>query len=249
MHLVHARRSAIAAALALLPLAARAGPPYVTDDPEPVEHRHWELYLATLDAHDASGWTGTAPHVEVNYGVVPDVQLHAIVPLAWARPPFGPARYGVGDVELGAKIRFVHESEHVPMVGTFPLLELPAGDAARGLGAGVVQLFLPLWLQKSAGPWLTYGGAGYWIHPGSGHRNWWYLGWHAERRFGPASIGAEIFHTTPREEGGGSETRWDVGLVLDASPVHHLLFSAGTRFDDVAAFQGYAAWLVTLPGA
>jgi hypothetical protein len=27
------------------------GPPFVIDDPEPVEFRHWEVYLASQDAH------------------------------------------------------------------------------------------------------------------------------------------------------------------------------------------------------
>jgi hypothetical protein len=57
-----------------------AGPPFVTVDPEPVEFRHWEVYVASSQMKSADGWSGTAPHVEVNYGVVPDVQLHIIAP-------------------------------------------------------------------------------------------------------------------------------------------------------------------------
>ena len=29
-------------------IVAWAGPPFVTDDPEPVEYRHWEIYLVLL---------------------------------------------------------------------------------------------------------------------------------------------------------------------------------------------------------
>ncbi|HEV3191748.1 MAG TPA: hypothetical protein VGY54_14660 [Polyangiaceae bacterium] len=34
-----------------------AGPPYVTDDPELVEYRHWEMYLASqsFDDTDSGG--------------------------------------------------------------------------------------------------------------------------------------------------------------------------------------------------
>jgi hypothetical protein len=34
----------------LLALPARwlAGPPYVTDDPEPVDYKHWELYIGLV---------------------------------------------------------------------------------------------------------------------------------------------------------------------------------------------------------
>src|ERR1019366_8989957 len=35
--------------LALRPQEAPAGPPFLTDDPEPVEYQHWEFYLASQD--------------------------------------------------------------------------------------------------------------------------------------------------------------------------------------------------------
>ena len=60
-----------------LPIPALAGPPYVTDDPEPVEYHHWEVYLASQLAHEPGAWSGTAPHIEVNYGALPNLQLHA----------------------------------------------------------------------------------------------------------------------------------------------------------------------------
>ncbi len=237
---------ALAAALALLPRAGRAGPPYVTDDPEPVELRHWEFYLATQDAWSSrDGWSGTAPHVEVNYGPLPDVQLHVIAPLAWARPPGGPTQLGYGDTELGVKVRFVHEGRWSPQVGTFPLVEVPTGDAARGLGNGEAQVFLPVWLQKSFGPWTTYGGGGYWINPGPGNRNWWFFGWQAQRQVASGlSVGAEIFHGSSRQEGRPGDTRVDVGLVLDIGELHHVLASAGHALDADAA-QFYLAYQLT----
>src|ERR1700690_3224212 len=105
------RRSiaALAPVLLLAPAIARAGPPYVTDDPEPVEFRHWEFYLATQHSVTRDAASGTAPHVEVNYGAWPGLQLHVIVPLAYARPSGGSTSYGVGDIDLGAKLRFIAE--------------------------------------------------------------------------------------------------------------------------------------------
>jgi hypothetical protein len=243
-------RRGVALAALLAPALAAAGPPYTTDDPEPVEPRHWELYLATADqwSRDA-GWSGTSPHVEVNYGAVPDVQLHLVAPVAWARPPGGAARFGYGDTELGAKVRFVREGERVPQVGTFPLVELPTGDSARGLGSGQTQVFLPLWLQKSFGPWTTYGGGGYWVNPGPGNRNWWFVGWQAQRALGHGvTLGAEVFHGTSRAEGQPGETRLGVGLVLDVTDRHHLLASAGHAIGAEAA-QAYLGYQLTFgPG-
>ncbi len=43
------------------------------------------------------------------------------------------------------------------------MLELPTGSSRLGLGNGQVWARLPLWVQKSYGKWMTYGGAGYQI--------------------------------------------------------------------------------------
>jgi hypothetical protein len=72
---------ALTAALTLLPRLAFAGPPFITDDPEPVELHNWEVYLGTFDQRTSAGYTGTAPHIEINYGALPELQLHTIVPL------------------------------------------------------------------------------------------------------------------------------------------------------------------------
>ena len=160
---------------------AWAGPPFTTDDPEPVEYQHWEVYLASQVAHDKDGWSGTSPHLEVNYGVLPNVQLHLIAPVSFVAPSHEPSRFGYGETELGVKYRFFEETDYFPQIGTFPLIEVPTGDRKRGLGNGHEQIFLPLWLQKSFEPWTTYGGAGYWINPGNENRNWWYVGWLLQR--------------------------------------------------------------------
>ncbi len=44
-------------------LSTWAGPPFFTDDPDVVEYRHWQFYLATQEVkHQKDGWSGTAPH-------------------------------------------------------------------------------------------------------------------------------------------------------------------------------------------
>jgi hypothetical protein len=238
---------AIAGVMTLCASNASAGPPYITDDPEPVEYRHWELYLASLVEHDAREWTGTSPHFEVNYGAVPDLQLHLLVPLAFAvRTGGGTFRAGPGDTELGFKWRFVHEGEAVPQIGIFPLLEVPTGMAQRGLGNGAAQVFLPLWLQKSLGRWTTYGGGGPWFNAAAGTRTWWYAGWQIQRQvIESLSVGAEVFYETPKVPHGSTEARFNVGFVLDIGEHHHLLGSAGRGFVGPNLFQGYVAWLVT----
>jgi hypothetical protein len=238
---------ALASVVLLMPVKGHAGPPYVTDDPEPVEPGHWEFYLATQHAVTRTAASGTAPHVEVNYGALPGLQLHVIAPLAYARPNGGPTFYGVGDIELGAKFRFIDENAWVPMVGTFPMFELPVGAESKGLGTGHVHVLIPLWLQKSFGPWTAYGGGGYWRNPGQGNRDFWYIGWLLQRRLSRrAALGTEVFYTTPDQVGGEANLRFNVGLVLDLSEHHHVLFSAGRGIVGDSLFQGYAAYQLTL---
>ena len=55
-------------------------------------------------------------------------------------------------------------------------------------------------------------------------------------------------YTTDEPGAAASETRFNVGLVLDFGELHHLLLSAGHAFGKEAA-QGYLAYRLTLgPG-
>lgn len=229
--------------LALVWPAAWAGPPFVTDDPEPVEYHHWEVYIASVYTHDRSGTSGTGPHVEVNYGVVPNVQLHLIAPFAYDHPAHGGTPYGYGDTEMGVKYRFVQETRSRPQVGIFPLLEAPTGSSSRGLGSGHLQMFLPLWVQKSWGPWTTYGGGGYWSNPGAGNKDWWLVGWEIQRALSRSlTLGAELFHATPDFVDGESGTSFNIGGFLNFDEGHHLLFSAGRGLHGPNLVSGYLAY-------
>jgi hypothetical protein len=240
-------RSVALLAAVLVPATGHAGPPYVTDDPEPVEFRHWEFYLASQHLITRSLATGTAPHVEVNYGAWPGLQLHVIAPLAYARPSGGSTSYGMGDIELGLKFRFIDEGQWRPMVGTFPMFEVPASDGSRQLGTGHPHVFIPLWLQKSLGPWTTYGGGGFWVNPGQGNRNYGYFGWQVQRRISHlATPGIEIFYTTPDHVGRGANLCFNLGLVFDLTEHHHLLLSAGRGIVGDILFQGYLAYQLTI---
>ena len=97
------RSAGALAAVLLFTSPAFAGPPFITDDPEPVELGHWEVYgfsAGAFGSHDASG---LGPSLEVNYGVAPNLQLHVITGLAYDDPSGSGLRMGVSDTELGAK--------------------------------------------------------------------------------------------------------------------------------------------------
>ena len=205
-----------------------SGPPFLTDDPEPVDYRHGEFYVASQHFKTADDWSGTAPHVEVNYGAVSNLQLHLIAPAAYDAPEHGARHYGYGDTELGAKYRFIQETSRMPQVGIFPLLEIPTGDAKNNLGSGHVQAFLPLWLQKSWGPWTTYGGGGVVFNSAPGQRNYPFAGWLVQRDFGPHwTLGGELFAQDRDTDDDRGFATLNFGGSYNFNEHFSLLFSAG----------------------
>jgi hypothetical protein len=223
-------------ALVLFTLFAKtvfAGPPFQTDDPDPVAYRHFEAYVFELsDGTVPGGTTLEIPSFEMNWGVVPNVQLHLVVPVgANFAPNGGPVHYGVGDTELGAKVRFVKETKRLPEVGIFPFVELPSGSAANGLGVGTTWYRLPLWIQKSWGPWTSYGGGGEAVVPQSGYKNYPFAGWLVQRQMKKKlMLGVELFGHGAEGEAATStrsSTMIDLGGSYEFTPGFDLLFAAG----------------------
>src|SRR5271167_59941 len=141
----------VTSSVMLVPDIANAGPPFLTDDPEPVDYQHYEFYTFSEGTHVSGDTSGAGPAWEFNYGLIPNGQFHVIAPLAFNSPAGGPNQFGYGDTELGFKYRFIQEDDKGlrPMVGVFPLVEIPTGDQGGGLGAGHARVYLPVWLQKS----------------------------------------------------------------------------------------------------
>lgn len=232
---------------------ANAGPPFLTDDPEPVAYGHYEFYTFSLGTRTKDGTSGFLPGFEFNYGVIPNGQIHIIVPAAFDSGAGEPTHYGPGDTELGFKYRFIEEEKEGwrPQVGLYPLLELPTGDESRGLGAGHPRAFLPLWVQKSFGDWTTYGGGGYWFNrdPSLGDKDYLFFGWLLQRKItDKLTLGGEIFHQTASTIGGKESTGFNLGGFYDIDTHNHLLFSAGRGLQNAEAtnrFSWYLGWQIT----
>jgi hypothetical protein len=250
--------AALAAAflLALAPSAAKAGPPFLTDDPEPVDYQHYEFYTFTTGTAVSGDTSGVGPAWEFNYGIIPNGQFHVIVPMAFDSPAGSPSQFGYGDTELGFKYRFIQEDKNgtTPMVGVFPLIELPTGDQGAGLGAGHARAYFPVWVQKDLGnDWLTYGGGGYWINHGGGtlDRDYWFFGWLVQKQVTKQlAIGGELFHETAQTIGGKETTGFNVGAVYDIDDHNHVLLSAGRALQNASAtnlFSWYLGYQITGP--
>jgi hypothetical protein len=207
----------------------KAGPPYFTDDPDPVHFRHWEYYLSSQNSFDTrhNSASGTIPHIEINYGVVPDVQLHLVLPAAYLYSALHDLEIGYAFTEFGVKYRFVKESKNVPEIGIFPIIEIPTIKDDR-FGQENIQVYLPVWFQKSWNKLTTYGGAGYWINPGSGNRNWVFTGWEVQYDFSDfLTLGSEIYYHSAATHDDRSTTGFNIGGSLNFSEHIHFIFSAG----------------------
>ena len=240
-------------AAVFLPVSATAGPPFRTDDPEPVDYKHWEFYSFSTGTRISGVTSGILPGFEFNYGLIPNGQLHIVAVTAFDRPAGNPTHFGYGDTEVGFKYRFIEEDKDGarPQIGIFPLVELPTGNQDRGLGAGHVRVFLPLWVQKSFGEWTTYGGGGYWINQDEhlGDKNYWFFGWLLQRKITEhLTLGGEIFHQTADTIDGVDSTGFNFGGIYDFDEHNHLLFSAGRGFrhaPETNLFSWYLAWQIT----
>lgn len=207
---------------------AFAGPPFFTDDPEPVPFRHYEFYtFSTLDRSDGV-YRGAFPAFEFNVGAAPNLQLHIVAPMAFSSADSGPTTYGVGDIELGAKYRFIDEKGMRPQIGTFPMIELPSGDSQRDLGNGQAWAKFPIWIQKSWGPWTTYGGAGYIINRAPGMRDHTFAGWQVQRELNKKlTLGAEVFSPGRDSDEGRNTQLVNAGGIYNFTENFSLLFTGG----------------------
>ena len=209
-------------------LSLQAGPPFLTDDPEPVDLNHWEFYVFGQGDRTAEANAIAGPAIEFNHGVAPNTQFHLIAPLASVSSPGTGWASGYGDTEVGIKYRFLKESDSLPEVGIFPLAELATGSSARGLGNGKTWYRLPLWIQKSWGHWTTYGGGGAALNSAPGQRDYGFAGWLIQRDLGKyLTLGTELFGQGAATVGGRGFTVANVGGSLNFTEKFNLLFSAG----------------------
>jgi hypothetical protein len=209
-----------------MPTPAWAGPPFDTDDPEPTDYRHWEIYLFGNGARSGGAFDGSAG-LDLNYGLVRDVQLTATLPMDVTRGPG--ARAGVGDVELGLKYRFYRNEAAGISIALFPRLILPS--SGQRYGSGKTAVLLPVWGQKDIGKWSIFAGGGYAINPGSGNRNYWQAAAAVTREVSDRlSIGVEATRRGPDAVDAKGTTTLGVGAIYRLNGPISLLASAGPSF-------------------
>ena len=238
-------RSIAACIVALLVLCRPAfgGPPYVTDDPEPTDYGHYEIYLFDGGTAARDG-TGSAAGIDFNYGAAPDLQLTAVLPVAFDTPAGAGTTANLGNVELAAKYKFLHQEEFGWDVAVFPRVFLPAGSAS--VGERHVSFLLPVWIGRDWDRWSTFGGGGCVINRGGDSQDFCQAGWVLTREIAKSlQFGAEIYHQTADTRGGRATTGVGAGVVYDIGEHFHLMASGGPGIQNAAETDRYS-WYVAL---
>ena len=219
-----------------------AGPPFNTDDPVPLNFLHWEFYIASSYQFGKYDDNATLPHFEVNYGAVPDVQIHILAGMGYVKEDTD-HQYGFMTAEVGFKYRFINNEANDFQVGIFPLLEIPTTSTESIVGNDHLQAFLPLWIQKSWGKFTTYGGGGYWINSGQNNKNSVFVGWEAQYDFSQTlTLGSELYYESPDTKDGSNDLVFKVGGYININGENHILYSIGQSLihsDDISGYLGY----------
>lgn len=214
------------------------GPPYQTDDPVPVDYKHYEFYIFGLADGTPVEVDSVGPAFEFNWGAIPRVQFHAVLPLGVSAPlnhpayfpaGSGPVNIGMADIELGAKIAYIKESKLVPQIGTFTMFEMPSGNSDKGLGIGKVWYRLPVWMQKNFGPWLLDGGAGETVIPQEDYHNFPYGGFLLKYTFpgDRLEFGGEIFSHGAE---GPAAPQYQSSTMIDLGGYYHFKHNPNQEF-------------------
>lgn len=230
--------------LALLlgaPTCARAGPPFLTDDPEPTETGHWEIYCPLVEGEGRGAEYAGSVGAEINYGPARNVQLTIGLPIAF-RHDRTRMEWGAGDVAVSAKLRVVHAENAGLSIAVFPGVNLPT--ASHALGSGKVTGFLPIWGQKDSGSWTIFGGGGYAVQSGDGDRNYWVGSIAISRQFlPPLLVGLEASRQGAGTVGGSASTSLGLGVIYQLKVPFRLLGSGGPTLEGGGGAAGFHAFV------
>ena len=223
-----------------------AGPPFVSDDPEPTDTGHFEIYTFNNGTNTRAGTSGENG-IDFNYGAAPNLQLTATVPAGYSDTMGGGTQLGWGNVELAAKYRFLHQDNFGLDVSVFPRVFLPSGS--NTIGDNHVSLLLPIWVQKDFGKeWSAFGGGGCTFNEISA-ADFCQAGAVLTYQLLPKlQIGGELFHQTADRQGTPASTSLGIGWRYDVTDNYHLLGYVRRGIentDETDRYSWYASVLFT----
>jgi hypothetical protein len=233
-------RAGLAGLASLLAInSTQAGPPFVTDDPEPPPPGGWEINVPFILERTPGSTEMDAPLFDLNYGL-PNIQLKLEVPIKIVHEDSYGTATGAGDLLIGVKWRFFNNEKSQLQIGMYPQLLVPTGDESHNLGEGRPAFVLPLVAQKNWDKWTLYGNVGFWRQTAAETRNYVYAGAVLEREINERlQLGVELFGNSPKERGANSDFAFNLGGTLKVSRHLNLLFAAGRDIVGNTTVMGY----------
>jgi hypothetical protein len=213
---------------------------YLTDTPVPIDYKKVKINFASRIDDKVNSTSIRVPLVQLSMGLYPDLQgqvsAYGVSSIKKGRP----TQYGYGDVRVGVKYRFLHETDWVPQVAFYPKFRLPTGHTSGAIGSDGALEKIPLWAQKSWGPWKLSGGGGYAFNQGSGKVDYAYGGALLRRDFSQClTLGGELYAQGTASPSNRKRLVLNFGGTYNFSEKYNMLFSAGHSIAGEEYFVAY----------
>jgi hypothetical protein len=163
---VIARRVLLALSLALVSVPSRAqgGPPMITDDPDTVGDKNWEINAADIAAFSRTQRLDAVPYLDINYGVGERYQVKIEGGYGLSRIYGGSTFTGMGPLLAGVRWRFLdQEKDGLLSISMFPQFGFhPAGGSTDAdIDPPGNAWLLPFEFSKRWGPFALNPDVGY----------------------------------------------------------------------------------------
>ena len=142
----------------LVTLTAHAQQPFLTDDADVTEYKHFHIQFSNefdvLQRFDYPSLTQNTSVLEVGYGVWRNLEVSVngpLIDISNSRIITPRHLVGLGDIELQVKFNPIKEKEgsRMPALAATFAIEFPTGNTNKGLGSGLADYFINGIIQKS----------------------------------------------------------------------------------------------------
>ena len=231
-------------------LIASAAPiPFVTDDTKTVKLNQVEVDLGTSHTQTSNGWAGTAPSLEVKYGLLPNIEVGVRGVFNYIDPSQSPSTTGYGDTTFDLKYNFIREEGNIPSLAFAPSYSIPTGNDKNGLGSGHNDVYLPLLIEKTFGTYTVDLNGGYGLDQGDSAKNWQYVGVAASHKLTDSIlVGAEVYNRSATSTTAGSDFAFNLGAGIKVTDNQSLYITAGRSFVGPTDLQASLTYKITFGG-
>lgn len=206
--------------------------------PVPYEEVYLNLHAAT--SHTKNGTLSRLPAVEALVGFYPDFQFRTLTPVALAQPKNASPVYYYGDIGVGVKYRFIHETKTLPHVAFYPKFSFPSGDVNGTTGNTKIIATVPFWLQKDWDSWKLSGGGGYLFNPAKNKFNFPFGGVLLRKEISEyLTLGNELFAEGARDKNSAARLLYVAGGSYYFTDNTYTLFSIGHSIAGAKAFVAF----------